>query len=132
MSRASVVVRRQHRVDFDRPHICLLGVGGKVAIPRLSPEQLEAARAAATEARRARAALKHDVREGRLTLSAALDKAAQDDVLAHVKVVDLLRSLPRVGVKRADEIMERLGIAANRRIRGLGRYQVAQLKSEFE
>ena len=103
-----------------------------MAIPSLSPEQLKAARAAATEARRARAALKDHVKTGELTLSAALDKAMADEVLAHVKVVDLLRSLPRVGVKRADEIMERLGIAPNRRVRGLGRHQVAQLKAEFE
>ncbi|MDO4717252.1 MAG: integration host factor, actinobacterial type [Propionibacteriaceae bacterium] len=103
-----------------------------MAIPSLSPEQLKAARAAATEARRARAALKDQVKTGELTLSAALDKAMADEVLAHVKVVDLLRSLPRVGVKRADEIMERLGIAPNRRVRGLGRHQVTQLKAEFE
>lgn len=103
-----------------------------MAIPTLSPEQLKAARAAATEARRARAGLKDQVKAGEVTLSAALDKAMADEVLAHVKVVDLLRALPRVGVKRADEIMERLGIAANRRVRGLGRHQVALLKAEFE
>lgn len=103
-----------------------------MAIPSLSPEQLQAARAAATEARRARAALKDDLKTGRLALPAALDRALADEVLAHVKVVDLLRALPRVGVKRADEIMERLGIAANRRVRGLGRHQVALLKAEFE
>lgn len=103
-----------------------------MAIPSLSPEQLQAARAAATEARRARAGLKADLKSGRLTLAAALDKALADEVLAHVKVVDLLRAMPRVGVKRADEIMERLGIAANRRARGLGRHQVALLKAEFE
>ncbi|PIE97807.1 MAG: 30S ribosomal protein S13 [Propionibacterium sp.] len=103
-----------------------------MAIPSLSPEQLQAARAAATQARRARAALKDDVKAGRLTMAAALDKAMANEVLAHVKVVDLLRSLPRVGVKRADEIMERLGIAQNRRVRGLGRHQIALLKAEFE
>jgi len=53
-------------------------------------------------------------------------------VLAHVKVVDLLKAMPRVGDKRAAEIMERLEIAANRRVRGLGRHQVAGLKAEFE
>lgn len=103
-----------------------------MAIPSLSPEQLQAARAAATQARRARAQLKDEVKAGKLTLSAALDKALADEVLAHVKVVDLLRAMPRIGVKRADELMERLGIAANRRVRGLGRHQVALLKAEFE
>jgi predicted N-acetyltransferase YhbS len=102
-----------------------------VTIPQLTTEQLEAARAAATEARRKRADLKSKVRSGDLTLAQALEAAAGDDVLAHVKVVDLLKALPRVGEKRAGVVMARLDIAPNRRIRGLGRHQVAGLKAEF-
>lgn len=102
-----------------------------MAIPQLSSAQLESARAAATEARRARAALKERVRTGELTLSAALAEASKDESLSRVKVVDLLRSLPRVGVTRSAEIMENLGIAPNRRIRGLGRHQVQRLEELF-
>jgi hypothetical protein len=36
-----------------------------------------------------------------------------------------------VGEKRAGVVMGRLDIAPNRRIRGLGRHQVAGLKAEF-
>jgi hypothetical protein len=103
-----------------------------VTIPQLTTEQLEAARAAATEARRRRADLKSKVRSGELSLAGALETAGDDDVLAHVKVVDLLKALPRVGEKRAGLVMERLEIAANRRIRGLGRHQIAGLKAEFQ
>lgn len=103
-----------------------------MTIPQLTPEQLQAARAAATEARRRRAELKGELRAGKIGLAAALDAAADDDVLAHVKVVDLLKSLPRVGEKRAAQVMDRLEIASNRRIRGLGRHQVAGLKAEFQ
>lgn len=103
-----------------------------MSIPQLTTEQLQAARAAATQARRVRAEFKGKVRTGALSLSAALDEAAADEVLAHVKVVDLLKSLPRVGEKRAAAVMEKLDIAANRRVRGLGRHQVAGLKSEFK
>ena len=53
-----------------------------MTIPQLTTEQLEAARAAATEARRRRAELKSKVRTGALTLSQALEVAADDDVLA--------------------------------------------------
>lgn len=102
-----------------------------MAIPTLSPEQLQAARAAATESRRARAALKNAVRDGSKTLGQALDECAGDDVLAHIRVADLLKAVPRIGEKRASEIMEKYDIAANRRVRGLGRHQVAGLKSEF-
>ncbi|AOG27366.1 integration host factor, actinobacterial type [Cutibacterium avidum] len=103
-----------------------------MSIPTLSPEQLSAAREAATRSRRVRAEFKARVRAGDLSLSEALDEAAEDDVLAHVKVVDLLKALPRVGEKRAAEIMERLDIAPNRRIRGLGRHQIAGLRAEFD
>jgi hypothetical protein len=102
-----------------------------VTIPQLTSEQLQAARAAATAARRARADLKNDLRAGKLGLAEALDAAANDDILAHVKVVDLLKALPRVGEKRAAVVMEKLDIAPNRRIRGLGRHQLAGLRAEF-
>lgn len=102
-----------------------------MAIPKLSAEQLSAARQAATDARRARAELKSKVRSGELTLSEALALGESDDTLAHVRVVDLLKALPRIGDKRAAEIMVRHDIAANRRIRGLGKHQVAGLKNDF-
>ena len=102
-----------------------------MTIPQLTPEQLQAARAAATQARRHRAELKAKIRSGEFSLADALDVAAGDEVLAHVKVVDLLKALPRVGDKRAAAVMERLEIGANRRIRGLGRHQIAGLKAEF-
>lgn len=102
-----------------------------MTIPQLTTEQLQAARAAATEARRKRADLKQQVRSGELSLAKALDLACGDEVLAHVKVVDLLKALPRVGEKRASLVMERLDIAPNRRIRGLGRHQLAGLRAEF-
>ncbi|QXT64172.1 integration host factor, actinobacterial type [Tessaracoccus palaemonis] len=102
-----------------------------MAIPQLSTEQLEAARSAATEARRARAELKEQVKNGSLSFTEALNKAVDDDTLSRIKVIDLLRALPRVGVTRATEIMENLQIAPNRRIRGLGRHQVDRLTELF-
>lgn len=102
-----------------------------MTIPQLSSEQLGAAREAATQARRARAGLKDQVKNGELKFSSALDKALEDDTLSRIKVIDLLRSIPRVGVTRATEIMESLQIAPNRRIRGLGRHQVDRLNELF-
>lgn len=106
-------------------------IGVTVAIPALSAEQLQAARQAATDARRARADLKLRVRSGELSLAQALELAKDDETLAHVRVVDLLKALPRVGDKRAAEILERHDIAPNRRLRGLGKHQMAGLMGEF-
>lgn len=103
-----------------------------MAIPQLSSVQLEAAREAATQARRARAELKEQVKSGQVSFADALAKAVADDTLSRIKVVDLLRAVPRVGVTRAAEIMESLNIAPNRRIRGLGRHQVLRLNELFK
>lgn len=102
-----------------------------MTIPPLSDEQRQQARQAATEARRRRADMKQALREGRQTLAQVLEEAEQDDVIAHTKVVDVLKSLPRVGSVRASRVMERLDIAANRRLRGLGKHQTAALIAEF-
>jgi hypothetical protein len=102
-----------------------------VTIPPLSDEQRQQARHAATQARRRRAAVKQDLRDGTVTLAEVLTMAEADDVIAHAKVVDVLKALPRVGTVRAERVMERLDIASNRRLRGLGRHQVAALVAEF-
>lgn len=102
-----------------------------MSIPELTDDQRQAARAAASAARRARADFKARVARGDLTLAEALALAATDEALANCQVVALLRSLPRVGEKRAQEAMERHQIAANRRIRGLGHRQIAGLLEDF-
>jgi hypothetical protein len=102
-----------------------------VTIPPLSDEQRSQARSAATEARRRRAEVKEGLRTGELSLADVLKRADGDDVIAHAKVIDVLKALPRVGAVRASRVMERLDIAANRRLRGLGRHQVAALVAEF-
>jgi hypothetical protein len=102
-----------------------------VTIPPLSDEQRSQARTAATEARRRRAEIKNELRAGTRSLADVLAQAEQDQVLAHAKVVDILKALPRVGGVRATRVMERLDIAANRRLRGLGKHQTAALIAEF-
>lgn len=102
-----------------------------MTIPPLSDEQRSQARSAATDARRRRAEIKSGLRNGTRTLADVLAQAEDDDVLAHAKVIDILKALPRVGGVRAARVMERLDIAGNRRLRGLGKHQTAALIAEF-
>ena len=118
------------------PHIVVRGMGSTkggtlMTIPVLTEQQLSSARSAATEARRRRADFKNQVKSGELSFATALDIAESDDVLAHIRVVDLLKSMRGIGDKRALEVMQRMEIAQNRRIRGLGCHQVSGLKAEF-
>lgn len=100
-------------------------------IPRLSEEQRQQARDAATQARRRRAEVKQSLRSGDLSIAAVLELADSDEIVAHTKVIDVLKSQPRVGEVRATKVMERLKIAPNRRLRGLGRHQADGLIAEF-
>ena len=52
-------------------------------------------------------------------------------VVAEVAMPVSPESLPGVGKVRAKQIMERLGIAESRRVRGLGTNQRSALEQEF-
>ena len=49
-----------------------------------------------------------------------------------MKVSALLESMPGVGRVRARQIMDEVGIAETRRVRGLGNNQIAALIERFE
>jgi hypothetical protein len=91
--------------------------------PQLNPEQRAAALAKAAEARLARARVKNRLKMGSLTLNEALAAAPTDDVIAKLKVITLLESLPGLGKVKARRIMDEIGIADSRRVRGLGAQQ---------
>ena len=97
--------------------------------PALSPEQRAAALEKAAAARRQRAELKDKLKMGSLTLHELLDQAGRDEVVAKMKVVAVLESLPGVGKVKARRLMEDVGISETRRVQGLGE---KQRKSLFE
>ena len=102
-----------------------------MALEPLTPDQRAAALDKAFKARQARAEVKTELKAGRTTLSAVLDRAGSDEALSKMKVHDLLRSLPGVGDRRASALMEEIGIAASRRLKGLGVHQRAALLAKF-
>jgi hypothetical protein len=102
-----------------------------VALPSLTAEQRAAALEKAAAARQVRADVKARLKTSDLTLAAVLQRATEDEVVAKLRVVDLLQAMPGVGTVRAHEIMQRIGIATSRRLRGLGAKQVSALLAEF-
>lgn len=101
------------------------------APPQLTEEQRKAALEKAAEARRARAEIKEKLKMGSVTLAELLDIAQSDEVIGKTKVLAVLESLPGVGKVKARRIMEDVGIAESRRLRGLGEQQRAALLTEF-
>lgn len=100
-------------------------------LPSLSPEQRAAALEKAAEIRKARAELKEQLKEGKITLGDVLGRAEGDDVVGKLKVSAVLQALPGIGKIRAAQIMEKLRIAESRRLRGLGDQQRRALLGEF-
>lgn len=100
-----------------------------MALPPLTPEQRRAALEKAAASRRARAEVKARLKSGATTMSEVL--ASDDEVVAKMRVLDLIQAMPGLGRVRARQLMERLGIAEGRRVRGLGANQIAALEREF-
>lgn len=96
-------------------------------VPVLSHDQRVAASAKAVHIRTTRARVKGQLKAGQISLRDLLAVAAVDDIVAGMKVVSVLESLPGIGHVKAAALMERCGVAMSRRLRGLGPHQSAAL-----
>lgn len=99
--------------------------------PRPDPPAVDrvAASRAAVAARRARAAVKHDVATHARTARDVLERAwaEADSPEAGLRVRELLTSVPTLGPVRAAKVMTELGIAESKRAAGLGVRQRTEL-----
>ncbi len=102
-----------------------------MALPPLTPDQRAAALEKAARARKERAEVKSRLKQAKISLSQVLKDGQSDDIVGKMKVSALLEAVPGIGKVRARQIMERLGIAESRRVRGLGANQRAALENEF-
>ena len=102
-----------------------------MALPPLTPEQRQAALLKAAASRRERAEVKTRLKNAGVTIDDVLAQGQTNEVIGKMRVVDLLQAMPGLGQVRAKQVMERLGIAESRRVRGLGAKQVAALEREF-
>jgi guanylate kinase len=99
--------------------------------PQLTPEQRQQALLKAAVSRKRRAEVKIMIKNGEFSVDAILEMAKSDEAVAKMRVKELLESLSGVGKVRAQSLMERLNISPTRRIQGLGRLQIKQLREEF-
>jgi hypothetical protein len=99
--------------------------------PTLSPEQRQAALDKAAAARRERAELKERLKMGSINLKELFRLGDSQEVVAKMKVLSVLESLPGVGKVKARRTMEEVGISETRRVRGLGEQQRSKLLEAF-
>ena len=99
--------------------------------PQLTAEQRQQALLKAANSRKRRAEVKSKMKNGEVSIDDILLLAKTEDAIAKMRVKELLESLSGVGKVRAQSLMERLNISPSRRIQGLGRLQIKQLREEF-
>jgi len=75
--------------------------------------------------------VKNRLKNSGASIVEVIEEGQANEAVGKMKVVDLLQSMPGLGKKRATQLMERLGIAETRRVRGLGAKQIAALAEEF-
>jgi hypothetical protein len=97
-----------------------------MAIPQLTPEERQAALEKAKVARIKRAAVRDDLKNGKLTLKDVL-AMKDDEIIGRMRVSTLIETLPGYGKAKASKVMTELKIAESRRLRGLGERQEAAL-----
>ena len=100
--------------------------------PVLSDEARHAALEKAAIARRERAELKSRLKMGSLTLREVLTLGETDETVGKTKMLTVLESLPGLGKVKARRLMEQVGIAETRRVRGLGDKQRVVLLEAIE
>ena len=99
--------------------------------PPLSDEARRAALAKAARVRKERAAIRVQLAKKELTFAELLDRI-DDDSVGKMKVLAVIESMPGIGKVKARRLMDEVGIYENRRLRGLGINQRAQLLEAFK
>ena len=99
--------------------------------PALTPEARSAALEKAKVSRKRRAEVKEQVKNGELSIAEVLDLAKSDEIVAKMRVLELLESKSGVGKVRGAALLDKLKISRTRRIQGLGRLQIEEILKEF-
>lgn len=102
------------------------------APPQLTAEERARALEKAKVSRQIRAGIKSKIKSGELTIANVIDLAKSDEVIAKMRVLEMVESKSGVGKIRAKALLERLEISETRRVQGLGRHQLRGLLKEFE
>ena len=101
------------------------------APPQLTPEERAEALAKAKASRQHRADIKAQVKDGKLSINQVLHLAESDEVIAKMRVLELVESISGVGKVRGKAILEKLNISLTRRLQGLGKHQIKDLVAQF-
>lgn len=102
-----------------------------MGVPQLTAEDRAAAAAKAIKLRQERAEVRAKLQSRRITFTEVIASREDSEAIGGMRVAAMLEALPGIGKVRAQVIMEKVGIAATRRLRGLGPHQITGLQREL-
>ena len=97
-----------------------------MALPQMTEAQRAAALKKAAVTRKKRSEFRAKIKAGKIPAKKALAKR-DDPIVGKIKVSQFIQSFPGYGKAKAEKIMTEIGIAEDRRLKGLGDNQVAKL-----
>ena len=97
-----------------------------MALPQMTEAQRAAALKKAAVTRKKRSEFRAKIKAGKITAKKALAKR-DDPIVGKIKVSQFIQSFPGYGKAKAEKIRTEIGIAEDRRLKGLGDNQVAKL-----
>ncbi len=100
-------------------------------LPVLTEEERRVNTEKAIAARCRRAEVKQQLHDGKISLEDVLNMK-DDPIVNRMRIEELIRAMPGIGIAKATKIMEKLEIASNRRIKGLGSIQSRKLIEYFQ
>ncbi len=100
-------------------------------LPEMTDEQRAAALERARLARRTRAEITALLQTGSLTFSDVLERASEDDLVAGTRVKVIVGAMPGMGKISTIRLLEEIGIADNRTLRGMTPRQTKALLERF-
>ena len=92
----------------------------------MTDEQRAEALKKAAETRKKRSEFRAQIKADKITAKKALAKR-DDPIVGKIKVAQFIQSFPGWGKAKAEKLMAEIGIAEDRRLKGLGENQVAKL-----
>ena len=101
-----------------------------MALPELTEEERMQGLEKAKEARTKRAEWRKKLATGEVTVRETLE--CEDPAIQRMPVQLMIRSVPGLGPAKTKKLMKEMHIAPNRRIKGLGCRQKAELARRFE
>lgn len=100
-------------------------------LPEMTDEQRAAALERARLARRTRAEITALLQTGSLTFSDVLERASEDELVAGTRVKVIVGAMPGMGKISTIRLLDEIGIADNRTLRGMTPRQTKALLERF-